>query len=207
MSAAPGRSQAGSHRSAQHAGVPLGAANPGTRQALQARWQDMAPRERRLVLAAALLVAAALAWWLLLAPALTTLREAPARHAALDAQLERMQSLAAEARQLQADASTRPSQSEAQRALQAATAALGAAARVSLAGERATVGLQGASASAIGPWLAQVRANARSVPVQAHLTRSSAKPPAGPATAAAPPADTVGEARWDGAIVFTLPAR
>lgn len=172
------------------------------------RWDAMAPRERRLVLAAALLVAAALAWWLLLAPALRTLREAPARHAALDAQLERMQALAAEARLLQADASTRPSQAEAQRALQSAAAALGSGARVSLMGERATVGLQGVPAAAIPPWLAQVRGNARSVPVEAHLTRSSAKPQAQPAASAAPQKPTpAGEARWDGAIVFALPSR
>ena len=174
----------------------------------RARWDAMAPRERRLVLAAALLVAAALAWWLLLAPALRTLREAPARHAALDAQLERMQTLAAEARLLQADASTRPSQAEAQRALQSATAALGSGARVSWMGERATVGLQGVSAAAIAPWLAQVRGNARSVPVEAHLTRSSAKPPAQPVVGAAPKKTApAGEARWDGAIVFALPPR
>ena len=148
-------------------------------------------------LAAALLVAAALAWWLLLAPALRTLREAPARHAALDAQLERMQTLAAEARLLQADASTRPSQ-----------AALGSGVRVSLMGERATVGLQGVPAAAIAPWLAQVRGNARSVPVEAHLTRSSAKPPAQPVVGAAPQKTApAGEARWDGAIVFALPPR
>lgn len=169
-------------------------------------WQAMAPRERRLVLAAVLLVAGALAWWLLLAPALRTLREAPAHHAQLDAQLERMQALAAEARLLQADASARPSAAEAQRALQAATAALGPGARVSLAGERATVGLQGVGAAAIGPWLAQVRGNARSVPLQAQLTRSKPKAQAVPASAAAP-GIAPGEARWDGAIVFGLPAR
>lgn len=176
--------------------------------AWQIRWQAMAPRERRLVLAATLLVGGALAWWLLLAPALRTVRAAPAQHAQLDTQLERMQALAAEARQLQADAGTRPGPAEAQRALQAATATLGPGARVSLAGERATVGLQGVPAAAIGPWLAQVRGNARSVPLQAQLTRS--KPKAQPVPAfggAAPAAPSPGEARWDGAIVFTLPAR
>jgi len=119
-----------------------------------------------------------------------------------------MQALAAEARLLQADASTRPSQAEAQRALQSATAALGSGARVSWMGERATVGLQGVSAAAIAPWLAQVRGNARSVPVEAHLTRSSAKPPAQPVVGAAPQKTApAGEARWDGAIVFALPPR
>ncbi|MFT4243411.1 MAG: type II secretion system protein GspM, partial [Acidovorax sp.] len=70
--------------------------------ALRARWQALAPREQALVLSAAALVALALLWWLAVAPALATLRAAPARHAALDAELQRMQTLQAEARQLQA---------------------------------------------------------------------------------------------------------
>ena len=79
--------------------------------------------------------------------------------------------------------------------------------------ERATVGLQGVSAAAIAPWLAQVRANARSVPVQAQLMRSRPKAQPVPASAAAAtgsaPSTSAapGEARWDGAVVFTLPAR
>ena len=65
--------------------------------ALKARWALLAPREKLLVAAAAALVAVALLWWVAVAPALGTLRAAPARHAALDAQLQRMQSLQAEA--------------------------------------------------------------------------------------------------------------
>lgn len=166
--------------------------------ALQARWQALAPRERTLVLAATLVVAAGLLWWLALAPALRTLREAPARHAELDAQLERMQALAVEMQQLQADAKTRPTQAEAQRALQAATTSLGNAAQTNFVGDRATVRLQSLPAPAVAPWLAQMRGNARSAPVEAHLKRSA--PPA--AASAAPTAP-----RWDGSIVLSLPAR
>ncbi|MGP1691030.1 MAG: type II secretion system protein GspM [Giesbergeria sp.] len=167
--------------------------------AWQAQWQSLAPRERSLVLSATLLVAAALMWWVALAPALRTLREAPARHAELDAQLERVQALAAEAQQLQADASTRPSQAEAQRALQTATTSLGSSVRTTMVGDRATVRLQGLPATTLAPWLAQVRGNARSVPVEAHLTRSTA---AQPTSGAAPT-----EPRWEGSIVLSLPAR
>lgn len=167
--------------------------------AWRTRWQALAPRERSLVLGATLLVAAALLWWWALAPALRTLREAPARHAELDAQLERVQALAAEAQQLQADASTRPSQSDAQRALQSASASLGNAVRTSFVGDRATVRLQGVPANALAPWLAQVRGNARSVPVEAHLTRSAVPPP----QAGAAPTEPL----WEGSIVLSMPAR
>ena len=70
--------------------------------ALHARWQALAPREQSLLLAASAVVAVALLWWLALAPALHTLRSAPARHASLDKQLQQMQALQAEALQLQA---------------------------------------------------------------------------------------------------------
>ncbi|MGV2482088.1 UNVERIFIED_CONTAM: type II secretion system protein M, partial [Salmonella enterica subsp. enterica serovar Weltevreden] len=70
--------------------------------ALRARWALLAPREQMLVGTAGVLVLLALLWWLALAPALQTLRSAPARHAALDAELQRMLQLQAEARQLQA---------------------------------------------------------------------------------------------------------
>ena len=76
--------------------------------ALQDRWKALAPREQNLVLAAGTVVALALLWWVAVAPALVTLRAAPARHAALDAQLQRMQSLQAEAQQLQATPATSP---------------------------------------------------------------------------------------------------
>src|SRR3989344_959783 len=58
-----------------------------TSPALRARWQALAPREQTLVLAAGGLVAFALLWWLAAAPALSTLRAAPARHAALTQRL------------------------------------------------------------------------------------------------------------------------
>lgn len=187
MSAAPHRPQR------------MGAAAPTPQVPMwQARWRALAPREQTLVLAAAMLVAAALLWWLALAPALRTLREAPARHAELDAQLERVQALAAQAQQLQAEASTRPTQAQAQRALQAATTSLGASARMNFVGDRATARLQSLPAGALAPWLAQARSNARSVPVEAHLARS-----AGNASGAA----ATSEPRWDGSIVLSLPAQ
>ena len=177
-----------------------------THHTLQQRWKALAPREQNLVLAASAIVALALLWWVALAPALKTLRTAPARHAALDAQLQRMQSLQAEALQLQAVPRGTPG--DAVGSLRASlTQRLGATAQLSLVGDRATIALKGAPADALAQWLAQARSNALAVPVEARLTRSAlaaagATPPAtlGNAPAAAAP-------RWDGSLVLALPAR
>lgn len=175
--------------------------------ALRERWQALAPREQTLLLAASALVVLALVWWLALAPALHTLRTADARHASLDTQLRHMQSLQAEALQLQALPRANPD--DAQRALQAlVTEKLGGTARLAVAGDRATLTLKGTPADALAAWLALARSNARAVTQEAHLSRSAAPPPA-PArrplgAEAAAPSSSV---RWDGTIVLTLPTR
>ena len=79
----------------------MNAPRPAAVQALQARWQKLAAREQNLLLGASAVLSLALLWWLALAPALATLRSAPARHAQLDAQLQQMQALQPEAQQLQ----------------------------------------------------------------------------------------------------------
>ena len=193
------------------------AADPSVPAALPARlhahWRALAPREQALVRGAAVLVAAALLWWLALAPALQTLRSAPARHAVLDAQLQRMLALQGEAERLKG--APRADPDNAARALQsAATERLGSTARTTVLGDRATVTLTGAPAAALAPWLAQVRSNAKSVPQEVHLVRATAPPvsaaapvlataPAAPVAAAAAPAT----ARWDGTLVLALPPR
>lgn len=172
------------------------APTPFTPSALGQAWQRLARREQTLVLAAASVVGLALLWWVLLAPALRTLQGAGAQHERLDAQLQHMQALQAEAQQLQAQPRT-PAQ-DAARTLQAsASQTLGASARLVPAGERTTITLTGANASALATWLAQARSNAHAVTQEAHLTRSNA--PGG----AAQPGQTV---RWDGQIVLSLPA-
>ena len=72
------------------------------REAMQARWAEMDTRERRLVTAAVTLVLLALVWWVALAPALNTLSAAREEHKRLDAQLQRMSTLQAQAKALQA---------------------------------------------------------------------------------------------------------
>ena len=186
--------------------------SPMTRNTtIQARWQAMAPREQNLVLAAAGLIAVALLWWVALAPALATLRDAPARHAALDTQLQRMQSLQTEAEQLQSAPRNAPG--DAVGALRTAlTQRLGNTAQLNVVGDRVTVTLKGAPADALAQWLAQARSNARATPLEARLARSTGAATAAAAAAPGAPAPvtlgnpSVAMPRWDGTLVLALPA-
>ena len=176
--------------------------------ALRPWWQGLALRERRLVGAALVLVLLALVWWLALAPAFRTLTGAGAEHARLDAQLQRMNTLAARAQALKA-APAAPRE-DALAALQNATRTLlGEHAQLAGGGaEGANVLLRAAPADALAQWLAQARGNARALPREAHLTRAqgAAGAQAGnaPTPNAAPGADAA-TVRWDGTLVMNLP--
>jgi general secretion pathway protein M len=171
-------------------------------QALSPRWQALSEREQRLLTWGAVLLAVAMVWWVALAPALRTLREAPAQQAALDAQWQQLQELQAQARSLQQQ--PRMTQAEALRALQQTSAELwGAKVQIQTTGDRSTVTLQSVSAQALGDWLAQVRTRARAVPQQAHLKRdiqsdAKADKTSGSAATLAP--------TWSGSLVLSLPA-
>ena len=157
---------------------------------LHARWSQLAPRERYMLIAAVLVVLFATLWQTLLAPSLRTLRSASAQAQTLDTQLQHMQSLQAQANALQQQAPM--GYDDAVRALSLATKqTLGTSAQISVSGERASVTLQATSADALAQWLTQVRLNARSTPVEARLTRVST--PAG--------------ATWSGVLVMGLPTR
>ena len=157
---------------------------------LQTRWSRLAARERNFLVAAVALVALALLWQLVLSPSLRTLRTSTAEATALDAQLQHMQSLQNQAGALQRQAPL--AYDEALRALNLATQqTLAATAQVNVVAERAHVTLQGANADALAQWLAQIRLNARSVPLEARLTRGTA--PTG--------------ATWSGTLVMSLPPR
>ena len=143
-----------------------------------------------MLLGAIAVVALTLLWLLLLAPALRTLRTAPAQAQQLDTQLQRMQSLQAQAQALQQQAAM--SYDDAVRALNLATKqTLGTSAQISISGERATITLQSTGSDALAQWLAQVRLNARTTPVEARLTRVAT--PAG--------------VSWSGVLVMGLPTR
>lgn len=133
-------------------------------------WRALPGRERRLLLVAGGVLGLALLWWLALAPALGTLRSAPAEIETAEAQLRAMQRLAAEVTELR---STPPVNSEqAAAALRAATERLGEQARLSLQGDRAVLTLNGVGTSQLRDWLAEARSGARARPVEASLLRS-----------------------------------
>ena len=152
----------------------------------QTRWRSVPPREQRLVLLAGGLIGLALLWWLALAPALKVLKAAPAQHRALDAQLQHMQRLQAQARSLQSQPVL--SNDAALLALEAALKPLGTAAQMNVQLDRASVTFKAVSSEALAQWLATVRQNAHTAPAEAHLVRN----PAG---------------GWDGTLVLNLGAR
>jgi len=95
-----------------------------------------------------------------------------------------MQRQASEARDLRAIAPLASAQSVA--ALRAASDALGAAGRLQLSGDRATLTLSGANGTQLRDWLTEARSAARARPVEANLTR--------------------GPQGYSGSIVVALPA-
>ncbi len=156
------------------------------------RWDSLAVREKAAVGAAAALVLLAALWWLALAPALSTLRSAPAERNRLDAQLMQMRALQAQAQALQSQ--PKLGYDDALRALEASVKQnLGSAAQLNVAGDQASVNLRGVSAEALTQWLTQARVNARAQPTDVRLVRSANPDPA--------------SARWDGTLVLSLPTR
>lgn len=142
---------------------------------LQAAHARLAPREQRAVTLAAWVLGLGLVWWLAVAPALSTLRQAPERHARIDAQLSQMRSMAASAESLRAQNTASPiGRDDALRALEQATAGLSGTAQLAVLGDRATVTLRGTAPTALAQWLAQVRINARLLPLETKLTRDAA---------------------------------
>lgn len=147
-------------------------------------WERLALRERRLAVLAFSVIGLGLLWALGIAPALRTLRTAPAQMEALDTQLELMQKLAAQAKGLQ----SRPAltREDAVRALESSLQQrLGGSFQLNVAGERVTVVLKAAAPDLLAQWLSQARITARALVSQARLTR--------------------GTGGWDGTLTLDLP--
>lgn len=139
------------------------------RTELSNKLQALPPRERMGLTLAVIVVVIALVWMVAIAPALRTLREAPAQIDALDAQLQSMQRMASEARDLRAAAPV--SSVQAAQALKSATDRLGEKARLNVQGDRATLTLNGVTGDVLRAWLTEARSGARARPVEAQLTR------------------------------------
>ncbi len=132
------------------------------------RWRALAQRERRAVLGAGLVLGLGLLWMIGLQPALHTLRQAPVQIEALDAELQTMRALAAETGGLRG--ATPVSRSQAVAALEAATQGMGAGARLTMQGDRATLTFAGADASALRQWLELARSAARVRPLELQMS-------------------------------------
>jgi len=137
---------------------------------LRGRWAQSSAREKTLLRTGAALLALALLWWVAISPALRTLRDAQLRGPALQTQMQAMLQLQARAQALQAQPKLPAADSKA--LLEAALPTLGAMARMTVSGERATITLEGSTAEALAQWLAQVRLNAHARPLEMHLTRT-----------------------------------
>ena len=153
---------------------------------LQARFNTLGARERRLVSLAVVLVVAALIWWLALAPALVTLRVAPAQHEKLDAQIQQMQDLRAQAQAMQAQPPM--AADESRRQLEASAKQRLPNVNIQVTGERATLTFKAVNGDILAQFLSQARANARALPLEARLVKTSADP-----------------SQWDGSLVLALP--
>ncbi len=141
------------------------------------RWQAMAPRERAALSVAGVVLGLFLGWTIAIQPALATLRSAPGQIEQLDMQLQRMQRLASEARELRALPPITTAQ--ASLALKAATDRLGTGAKLVVQGDRATLTLDAVPPDALRNWLVEVRSGARARPVEVRLTQQGAQGYAG----------------------------
>ena len=163
---------------------------PNAIASLRTWWDQLSAQEKTGMQVAASLLAMLILWFAIVGPGIQTWRTADAKGQALDAQLQQMQSMQAQAMALQAQPPL--AYDDAVRALtQTTQQVLGTSSQLSISGERATVTLQSVTADSLAQWLAQVRLNARTVPAEVHLSRAIDQ------TAAV----------WSGTLVMSLPAR
>ena len=142
----------------------------GFGQQFAQRWAAFAPRERLALGAAMLVVGLFLAWVTLIQPAWRSVRAAPAQLDQLDMQLQDVQRLASESRELRAAAPVSAAQSA--DALKAASGRLGETGKLALRGDRAVLSLSNASSEGLRAWLNEARSAARVRPLELQLQRS-----------------------------------
>jgi general secretion pathway protein M len=157
---------------------------------LKERWNQLAEQERQMITLIAALLVFAIVWLQLLAPARATMRNADTQAKALGAQMQQMQKMESEALALQKQPAL--NFDAALKALGAATQqTLGARAQMTNTTEHASVTLRDVPADVLAQWFVQARINARSVPIEAQLSRSSAD----------------SQAVWNGVVLMSLPGR
>lgn len=157
------------------------------------RWSALAQREQNLLLLAASVVLLALLWWVALAPALHSLRTAPARHAAAELELQNMLQMQAQAELLrqQPQGNSADARSQLEQSLKTE---LGNSARLQWLGNRAQVSLTQTAAPALARWLAQVRDNSHASVAEMKLNRTLGET-----------TDDAAITRWSGTLLLDLP--
>ena len=159
---------------------------------LRQRWNALAQREQNLVLLASSVVALALLWWVALAPALQSLRTAPARHAAADRELQTMLEMQAQAELLRQQPQSSSADSKALLE-KSVTTELGSTAKLQWLGQRAQVTLSNTPAPALARWLSQARDNSHASVAEMKLDRQAAA------------SQTDATVRWSGNLLLDLP--
>ena len=159
---------------------------------LRQRWQALAQREQNMLLVAGAMVLLALVWWIALAPALHSLRTAPARHAAAERELQQMLQLQAQAELLRQQPQNTGSDAKTQ-LQQSLSAELGSSAQLQWLGGRAQITLTHAPAPALARWLAQVRDNSHAAVAEMKLNRLASN------------AEAEAITRWSGSLLLDLP--
>lgn len=139
---------------------------------LRQRWAGMSERDRVIAAALAMLLAVLLVALVAVRPALRALSTAPAQRALVDAQLLKMQALAAEAKTLREMPPVPATQAE--QVLKSATEQLGARGRLQMQNGRATLTLANATGEDLRQWLVQARGGARARPVEMQITHGDA---------------------------------
>jgi general secretion pathway protein M len=135
-------------------------------------WGQRSHKEKWALKLAIALLAGALVWAFALAPTVRTLRSYEDSRLKLDADLQTMQDLQAQAQALQS--MPRLSQSTATQALrESVQKAFGKSADFSANGANATVTLRGVPADTLAQWLTAARTEALSAPTQARLTSAA----------------------------------
>ncbi|MES2280970.1 MAG: type II secretion system protein GspM [Pseudomonadota bacterium] len=161
-------------------------------------WQSRSSNEKALVSVTVLLVILLLFWRVLIGPALSTVLNAKAKHAALDVQIQQMKELQNQARVIQLKPKLGPEQTKL--VLESLTQQhFGSDGQVRATGDQVAVVFRNATGEAIAQWLLQARLKANALPGEAHLNRNA--PLSIPANSVNNAAQS---ATWDGAFLMNL---
>jgi general secretion pathway protein M len=139
---------------------------------VKAWWKSLSSRDKRMIRVAAALLVFVLLWLLALQPAIRTIRSFESAQRTQETKLQQMLNLQSQAQSMQ----NLPlvSQAAAVTALEVSIEqTFGNRAEIIFNGNNATVNVRGISPEDLAKWLNNIRTNARTVAIQARLTRTN----------------------------------